>query len=99
VIEGVKERQAQPEITEVSGFHRLFNRQKKQHTQSPDAENQSANTPRNSSPAAVGRNHRTKNRVEAVNQCEGAVKRDRFDIGLNKEKTGEIAEEMIQVHQ
>jgi hypothetical protein len=34
-----------------------------------------------------------------VNQCDGAVKRDRFDIGLNKEKTGEIAEEMIQIHQ
>jgi hypothetical protein len=98
VIESVKERQA-TKITEVSGFHRLFNRQKKQDTQSPDAENQSADPPCNGSPAAVGGNNRTKDRVETVNQSDGAVKRDRFHIGLNKEKTGEVTEEMIQIHQ
>lgn len=94
-----RERQQRTKITQLSGFLRLFNRQKKQDTQSPDAENQSTDAPCNGSPAAVRRNNRTKNRVEAVNQCDRAVKRGYFHIGLNKEKTGEITEEMIQIHQ
>ena len=69
------------------------------HDESPDAENQSTDAPCKGSPAAVRRNNRTKNRVEAVNQCDRAVKRGYFHIGLNKEKTGEITEEMIQIHQ
>jgi hypothetical protein len=77
----------------------LLTRQKKQHPQSPDAENQPADAPCNGSPAAVGCNYRTKNRVEAMNQCYRSVKRNRFYIGLDKEKTGEIAEKMIEIHQ
>lgn len=77
----------------------LLDWQQKQQAQSPDTEDQSADAPRNRSPAAVSRNDRTKNRVETVYQCNGSVERSRFHVRFDKEKAGEIAEEMIEVHQ
>jgi hypothetical protein len=84
---------------EALRIRRFFAGQQKQQTQSPYAKDESADAPRKGSPAAVSRNDRTKNRVEAVNQCYRAVKRGRFHIRLDKEKAGEIAEEMIEIHQ
>jgi hypothetical protein len=78
---------------------RLLDWQQKQQAQSPDPKNQSADAPRNRSPTAVSRDDRTKNRVETVNQCYGSVERSRFHVRLDKEKAGEIAEEMIEIHQ
>jgi hypothetical protein len=78
---------------------RLLDWQQKQQTQSPYPKDQSADAPRHRSPAAMSRNHRTKNRVETVNQRYGSVKRSCFHIGLDKQKAGEIAEEMIEIHQ
>lgn len=77
----------------------LLDWQQKQQAQSPDPKDQSADAPRNRSPAAVRRNDGTKNRVETVNQCYGSVERSRFHVRLDKEKAGEIAEEMIEIHQ
>jgi hypothetical protein len=78
---------------------RLLHWQKKQQTQSPYPKDKSADAPRNRSPAAMSRNDRTKNGVETVNQGYRSVQRSCFHIWLDKEKPGEIAEEMIEVHQ
>lgn len=78
---------------------RLLDWQQKQQTQSPYPKDQSADAPWNRSPTAMSRNDRTKNCVEAVNQRYRSVKRSGFHIGLDKKKAGEIAEEMIEIHQ
>lgn len=78
---------------------RFLDWQQKEQAQSPDPKDQSADAPRNRSPAAVSRNDRTKNRVETVNQCYRPVERSRFHVRLDKEEAGEIAEEMIEIHQ
>jgi hypothetical protein len=86
-------------MAKASRVRRFFIRQQKQQTQSPYPKDQSADAPRNRSPAAMSRNHRTKNRVETVNQRYGSIKRRCFHVRLDKQKAGEIAEEMIEIHQ
>lgn len=98
-MESSKQRQSTTDIAKALRTGRLLHWQEKQQTQSPYSKDQPADAPRNRSPAAMRRNDRTKNGVETVNQRYRSVQRSCFHIWLDKEKAGEIAEEMIEIHQ
>ena len=64
----------------------------------PHPENQSADNPEISVPAAVARHDSAKDGIQSVNQSRRQKQRSGFHVWLDEEKTGEIAEEMVKVH-
>lgn len=49
-------------------------------------------------PAAVSRDDPTENRIENMHERSGAKEGHRVHFGFYKQESGEIAEQMIQIH-
>ena len=72
--------------------------QQKQHSQRPDAADQSADGPTiDFAPAVVG-DDAAEDGVEQMDQRGGWYQRAWLDVGSDDEKSGKVSEQLIEIH-
>lgn len=81
------------------GLVSLFRRQEKQRRQRPNAKNQTAQGPEPFRSAALAGHDKAEDRVEKVHQNSSVQQRETVHVGFDEKQTGEIAEDMVEIHE